>query len=226
MVGLTVALIVGIGLPLGAFIYAVIKKRALPFLLGVLAFVISQMALRLPLLKFLTKQSTSFNMLSMTQPIVYFLIIGFSAGIFEEVARYIGIRFFMRQRDFQAGALFGAGHGGVEVIILFGINVVIMLTSSMALVQVDTLLIGSVERVFAMLLHIGLSIIVLYGVVTKKIRYLIMAIILHGVIDSLIGLVPMFVRSEWTIFVIEGALIIMSVSVIIFSIRLKRKGAI
>lgn len=226
MVGLTVALVVGIGLPLGAFIYAIFTKQAFPFILGVLAFVISQIAIRLPLLKLLTKQSTSFHMLSVTKPIVYFLVLGFSAGIFEEVARYIGIRFFMKQRDFQAGALFGAGHGSIEAIIFFGFHVVIMLTSSMALVQGDALLIGSVERLFAMLLHIGLSIIVLYGVVTKKIRYLIMAIILHGVINSLIGLVPMFVRAEWTIFVIEGALIIMSVSVMIYSIRLKRKGAI
>lgn len=226
MLGMTCAIIIGIVLPLGLFVYALVKKRAILFVLGIFAFVVSQMLLRLPLLNYLHSKSISFNMFSVTQPIIYILIIGFSAGIFEEVARYVAIRFFMKQHDFLSGTLFGAGHGGIEAVIFLGIQAIMMVSSPIAIVHSDAFLLGSVERFFAMMFHIGLSIIILYSVAAKQIRYLIVAIILHGIMDSFVGFVLMIVSKPYDIFVIEGILIVMSMSVIIYSIQLKRRGVL
>jgi uncharacterized membrane protein YhfC len=59
-----------------------------------------------------------------------------------------------------------------------------------------------IERLFAMLLHIGLTVIVYYGVVNAKKIYLPMAILLHMLMDTFPaiyqrGLVPLWVVEVW-----------------------------
>jgi uncharacterized membrane protein YhfC len=58
------------------------------------------------------------------------------------------------------------------------------------------------ERVFAMLLHIGLSVVVFYSVVSAKKIYLLLAILLHMLMDSFAalyqrGLLPMWATEIW-----------------------------
>ena len=59
-----------------------------------------------------------------------------------------------------------------------------------------------VERVFAMLLHIGLTVIVYFGVVNRKKLYLPLAILLHMLMDTFPalyqrGLVPLWAVEVW-----------------------------
>ena len=58
------------------------------------------------------------------------------------------------------------------------------------------------ERVFAMFLHIGLSVIVYYGVVSGKKAYLPLAIVLHMLMDTFPamyqrGLLPLWAVELW-----------------------------
>ena len=58
------------------------------------------------------------------------------------------------------------------------------------------------ERVFAMLLHIGLSVVVFYSVVSAKKIYLLLAILLHMLMDSFAafyqrGLLPLWAVEIW-----------------------------
>ena len=46
------------------------------------------------------------------------------------------------------------------------------------------------ERLFVISVHVGFSIIVLYSVRLNKISYLLVSIILHGIIDAGIGILP------------------------------------
>lgn len=47
------------------------------------------------------------------------LLLGLSAGVFEEGARYLAYRFWVRRaRAFREGVVFGLGHGGAEAIAL------------------------------------------------------------------------------------------------------------
>ncbi len=62
-----------------------------------------------------------------------------------------------------------------------------------------------IERVFAMLLHIGLSVIVYYGVISKKKGALPAAILLHMLMDTFPalyqrGLVPLWAAEVWAAF--------------------------
>jgi len=50
--------------------------------------------------------------------------------------------------------------------------------------QSTDFLIGGLERIFAITIQIALSIVVLYGVRKKNFLYLLLAILLHGVVDS------------------------------------------
>ena len=44
---------------------------------------------------------------------------GLSAGLFEEIARYLTYRFWLKDsQNWKSGLMFGAGHGGIEAMIL------------------------------------------------------------------------------------------------------------
>ena len=55
------------------------------------------------------------------------------------------------------------------------------------------------ERLFAMLLHIGLTVIVFYGIKTAKKRYLPLAILLHMLMDTFPSLYQRGVVQLWTV---------------------------
>lgn len=215
---------IAIGVPVFFFIYAIFTKRLIPFILGVLTFIISQVILRLPLINYLNENSIHFTMLSMTRPVLFSILLAFSAGIFEEVARFIMMRLFMKERSWKAGFLFGAGHGGIEAILFVGIPV-LMFTPTSPLIN-GQFFVGGIERLFAIILHIGLSIIVLNSVVQKKYRYLFVAIIIHGLVNSSIGIVPLLFQQQLQIIIVESILIIVSMSVLIYAIYLKRKDVL
>ena len=56
-----------------------------------------------------------------------------------------------------------------------------------------------IERLFAMLLHIGLTVVVYYGVVTDKKICLPVAIILHMLMDTFPALYQRSVVPLWTV---------------------------
>jgi uncharacterized membrane protein YhfC len=47
-----------------------------------------------------------------------------TAGVFEETARYIAYRFLLKEHNMENGLIYGVGHGGIESIMLVGVNVV------------------------------------------------------------------------------------------------------
>ena len=224
MVEIIFTVVVSIGLPLILFLYACMKKRYIPFILGIVAFVLSQVLLRIPILQYLGESSISYSMLSATQPVLFAILLGLSAGVFEELGRFIFMFFFMKQRDWKAGFLFGAGHGGIEAILFVGIGMLALLFSSTANVEVANIFVGGIERFFAMLLHIGLSIIVLQGVVQKRFLYVVLAILIHGFIDALVGILPLYVPKDYVLIVLEGTLALIALAVLGYSLWMKRKG--
>jgi len=220
MTGWIFTIIIAIVLPLSFVIYAILKKRWIPFFLGVLAFTVSQLLIRIPLLQYVEKNSIDFLFFSSVHPIQYAIVLGFSAALFEEGARYLAMRYLMKQRDWLSGFLFGAGHGGIEALIIVGIP---MLSVFPLTVGNGMLALAGVERFFAMLLHIGLSIIVLRGIKQKRLSYLVIAIAIHTGIDSMIGILPVFIPQEYVVVSIESILAFVAVSVISYGIYSKRR---
>ena len=78
-----------------------------------------------------------------------------------------------------------------------------------------------IERLFALILHIELSVVVFYGVVNSKKAYLPLAIILHMLMDSFPalyqrGLVPLWSVELWVAFCVAA--------IGVFTLRLYRKS--
>ncbi|HDR4423540.1 TPA: YhfC family intramembrane metalloprotease [Bacillus cereus] len=224
MNGLIFTTMICFGLPLVALLYAVWKKRSIPYMLGILAFVVSQILIRIPLLNYVNGTSTGFQMFSVMQPVLFALLLSLSAGIFEEIARFIAMRYFMKQRDWQSGFLFGTGHGGIEAVLIVGIPVISLLLSQTVIQNGDSYYFAGIERIFAMVLHIGLSFIILQAVVQKKFRYVVYAILIHGTTNALAVIISLYVQGKNGIIMSEVSLAICALLVFSYSFILKRKG--
>jgi len=226
MVGILFALLISIGIPVSLFIYAILKKQIWPFVLGIVAFVGSQIVIRLPILQFLGENSVTYSMFSAKNPILFAIIIAFTAGIMEELARFILMRYAMKKRTWQSGFIFGAGHGGIEAVLLVGLGAFVMLFSVTGEQYSGDFLIGGIERLFAMLLHIGLSLLVLQSVVQKRYIYVVVAIFIHGFVNSLVGIYPQFLPPNMALIAIEVTLAFVALGLFVYSLFLKRKGVL
>lgn len=148
----------------------------------------------------------------------YALYGGLMAGLFEETGRFLSMKLILKKESPAAktGIAYGVGHGGIELLLLFGATMVSNLAisalinsgnldvllatvpeASRAQVQaqleglqtltVTTLLFGLWERVSAIILQVGLSIIV-WTAVRKGGKWLWLfpaAILLHALVDAL-----------------------------------------
>lgn len=241
----TLNLLICIGVPIGVLIYLLVKKKEYlkPFLMGVVVFVVSQVCLRIPLLNIVLAQTSWYQSLSNLHPISYSIFLGITAGIFEEVGRYCGFNYGLkRNRSFKDGVAFALGHGGIEAILLAGIsslyNLLILLyisfghTSGTILgVDIQTaiasfssasylsIIVIGIERIFAMCIHLGLTMLVLYGVNKNKIGYLLLAMFIHGVVDFGAVLLGIF---GFNTIIIESWCLLCALIAIILTMKIKR----
>lgn len=147
----------------------------------------------------------------------YALYGGMAAGIFEETGRFISMKWILKKEPARAlpGVTYGIGHGGAEMILLFGLGMISNLVLSLMIntgqadtllasvpaeaqeqvqaqfAQLQTLVAGSVllglwERLSALLLQIGLSLMV-WTAVKRGGKWLWLfpaAILPHFVVDG------------------------------------------
>lgn len=176
------------------------KGLWISFIVGMLAFVISQMMIRIPLLNIITQQH-SISLFTLKHPIVYILILAFTAGLFEETARWIGFQCIKKKHSTIYDAFaFGLGHGGIEAMLLIGIPLLSVST------DLTNVLLACGERIIAIAFHVAMSIIVWYGVKEHKNKYTIVAILLHMLLDcsAILG------NQVW---IVEGYILILTIIV-------------
>ena len=177
------------------------------------------------------------------QPIFNAVVLGLSAGIFEEIARYAGYRWWAKEaRSWSKGLLYGAGHGGIEAIL---VGVLVMYTflqmhtlqglDLAAVVPADQLevvsaevsaywssawydsFLSTLERLLTIPVQIGLSIIVLQVFTRRQVYWLLIAILWHALIDA----VAVYASGAWGVYVAEAfiALFAMVSILVIFLLR-------
>jgi uncharacterized membrane protein YhfC len=241
-----------IAMPIALGIYLVNKLHAggKIWIIGAATFIISQVG-HLPFNSYLlnpvlgTIQQTCHGV---SGSLIVALLLGLSAGIFEECARYGMFRWWLKDKQsWNTAVLAGAGHGGIEAIILGGIVMVVYLNmvalrnsdlSNLNLtpdqleitrqqIQIywstpwyDTLF-GAIERAFTIPFHIMASVVVLQ-VFTRRsgqqqIGWLGLAIVLHALMDASV----VFIAGQWNGYVAEVVLGIMVIFeiIIIFALR-------
>jgi uncharacterized membrane protein YhfC len=174
------------------------------------------------------------------------VFLGLAAGIFEETARWILFKFFLKdKRSWNAGVLVGAGHGGVEAFLLGVmsvftlINMIVLRNVDMSAMgippeqlaaaqqQVDAFwaspayvgLLGFAERIFAITLHIALSVMVLYSIAYKKPTWFWLAVLWHAIVDAL----AVYIAPLVTALAVEGIIAVMALIslAILFGLRKK-----
>ena len=135
----------------------------------------------------------------------FVLLSACTAGVFEEVGRWIGYRKVLRgERSQRVGVMYGLGHGGCESMLLVSLPMVALLIggilashghiNSAPVVnairqQIEGLGAWGVplavfERASAMALHVGLSLIVLQALTHTDRPWLLIAIVIHVVVDA------------------------------------------
>lgn len=174
-------------LPLGAAVYLCSRKKGFwkPVLTGAITFFVFQILIRLPIIQLVLPHMPWYLKMSINQPLLYALFIGATAGLAEEFGRYITMRLFLKNNVRVAdGIAFGVGHGGIEAILLVGINTLIVLLVASRSISPGLMFAGGIERIATLMLHICWSVMVMKSMWEKKSVWLFVAFFTHTIIDG------------------------------------------
>ncbi|MDQ3811759.1 MAG: YhfC family intramembrane metalloprotease [Chloroflexota bacterium] len=180
------------------------------FWIGALTFFLSQVVTRIPAVQAIGPTLQSAPGLLWT----WVLVLALTAGLFEEVGRYVAFRWLAhRERLTWANTVFfGIGHGALEAMLL-GAGLTVVSLASMMSMTPETLaalppeqrglaeqqlaqaaaapawagLLGAWERMWAMALHVGFSVVVLQAFRRHAVRWLWLAIVAHAAVDFTVG---------------------------------------
>lgn len=172
------------------------------------------------------------------------IVLGFTAGLCEETARYLVYRFWIKDaRTWRQAVMFGAGHGGIEAIIVGGlvalsfVNLVVLRMMDVSTLglppeQLTALqkqvadywsapwyatLLGAVERALTIPFHIAMAVMVLQAVKRRNLLWLLAAISSHMAINATALYALGRVGPYWTEAIVAG----FSVMSLIFLFALK-----
>jgi len=192
-----IAVIIEIGLPIILAIYVHRKYRVsyAIFFLGIAFFLIS--LVRIPL----NSIFSSFIYKYLIGDLAYMLSVlfaSFTAGLFEEGVRVLALGIIIKKRSFEKAIMYGIGHGGGgESMILVGFSVLISfiafkffpeiipsnITGQISGISWYVPLVGAVERIFAMVIQVSLSILIISAFTRKRYYFILIAVLYHTVID-------------------------------------------
>jgi uncharacterized membrane protein YhfC len=178
------------------------------------------------------------------------IFLGLSAGLWETFARWGVYRWWAEDaRSWRKGVLLGAGHGGIEAIILgclvlvnfaylasmrhiAGPNALVpaaqfdlakaQIDAYWALPWYDTIL-GAVERALTIPFHIAMSVIVLQAFTRRKAYWIALAVLWHAAADGFaaVYLSRLWAGQPWGTYAVEGILAINALLAVavIFALR-------
>lgn len=167
LLSILIFLIICVIFPIVASVLICKKYKALPkiVIIGALVFICFQVLTRIPLLNYLYTQSW-FLKFTLTNPLLQGFFLSITAGLFEELGRFIAFKFFLKSYNLTLnnGLVYGIGHGGIEALLVVAIPAILTEFTG----EWNQLLLSGIERLLAMIFHIGLSLYVLYSVKHKK----------------------------------------------------------
>ena len=178
-------------------------------------------------------------------PWLYALYGGLAAGLFEETGRLMAMK-LLKKKDSQPdlSLMYGAGHGGIEVLLVMGLtmaqNLVYALMmnagqteailasapeaqaqvlasglQSLAATPAWLFLVSPLERVIALVLHMSLSVLVWRAVTQKGKFYLYVAAIgIHALVDAVAVLLQQY---GVPVLVIEAVMAAIDVAVVFWA---------
>lgn len=181
------------------------------------------------------------------------VLLGLLAGIFEETSRYVLFRYVMKNsRTWEDGITIGLGHGGIEAIFigLMAISTLAQMTAMRGMTDLSSLGIpadqiaavktqltsywsqpdimpffGFMERISAMCLHIGLSVLVMYSIVSGQRKWYWFALVWHALVDALaVYLYPKILAGSNVLLGtlgLESLVALLGAGLLVYAIRLR-----
>jgi uncharacterized membrane protein YhfC len=237
-----------IAMPIGLTIYLtrIFKHKWHLVWIGAATFIISQV-LHIPFNSLVSPEFNKFSFISLplvVQNVIISIFFGLSAGFFEELSRYAMYRWWAKDaRMWGSGLLAGVGHGGIEAIILgflvlYGyIQMIIVRGMDISkLVAPDKIelistqiqafwsapwyltILGALERLFTIPLHLACSLLVLQVFTRNKIWWVGLAVLFHALVD---GMVVFVSQIGFSMLATEGIIGIFALvsTAIIFALR-------
>ncbi|MGB9751952.1 MAG: YhfC family intramembrane metalloprotease [Roseiflexus castenholzii] len=191
------------------------------FAYGAIIFLLFQLITRVPLV--LAIQGALAPQLQASRPLLFgwLAALALTAGLAEEIGRYVGYRWLFREeKTWSRAVMYGLGHGGLESIVLVAGLTLLGLINLLALSAVDlaTLpltddqrelarqqlaaiaaqpdwlpLVGAWERLWTLPFHVALSVMVAQVFRRRQIWWLWVAIATHTLVNLLaVGVAPAF----------------------------------
>jgi uncharacterized membrane protein YhfC len=212
----------------------------IPFAYGAIIFVVFALVLKLPwLIPLGTWVKSHPSMMN-----AFLAVSAVSAGLFEEVGRYIGYRLFLKgDTRTSTAVMYGLGHGGIESILFAGVNllatsIMLMLlangtlsnpeiatklhAATQSLTPVKALVPPVAERIGAIMFHVAMSLVVLQAVARRQLRWVAYAIVAHAALDTLaVSAGPLHVN----VYLLEALVVVLGVAALYVAAKIAREGA-
>ncbi|NLG97245.1 MAG: YhfC family intramembrane metalloprotease [Chloroflexi bacterium] len=187
------------------------------FLIGAGIFIIFQLVTRIPLISVAQVYLTPLIQSSRAFSFAWIVFLSLTAGLFEEFGRYVGYRWMLPRdpKTWKTGVMYGLGHGGIEAIVLVGVTQVVTFvilslfpvlqgslpaevlaplsqTVAAAAGSPDYLpLLAAWERLWTVLFHVALSLIVLQVFRRGRFAWIWAAVALHTAGNLFVIGIPM-----------------------------------
>lgn len=242
ILAMAVSALIGIAVPV--VLYVIYRKKGanhLPFWTGAVTFVL--FAFVLEQLAYFFFMKTALWKTITGNLLLYGVVGGLFAGVFEETGRFVAFKTVLRKKrgnDHNA-LMYGAGHGGVEAVILLSASMVMTIIFSLqynagqssALGGLDTaqallntpfwmLLVGAVERIAAIAIHMALSVLVWFAAKNGKKFWLFpLAILLHLLVDAVAVILS---GSGVNVWIIEGTVYLMAIAFVFLAVVVWKKN--
>lgn len=248
ILGVLCSALLSIGVPIALFLVGKVKFRAKisSFLIGAGTFFLFAMVLE-QLLHFLVIGVLGLN--AANSPWLYAVYAAAAAAIFEESGRILAMKFWMKKRlDFSNALMYGIGHGGMESILIGGLNSIgnlvsmLMINSgamqaSLAALPAESakqtvsqlsalwatpaplFFASGIERVSAIILHIGLSLLIYRAVKFGSRRMAALAYGIHFIVDFF----AVVCAARIPVLILEAAVFAMAIGALLLSLKLNQQ---
>ncbi|MDR0320615.1 MAG: YhfC family intramembrane metalloprotease [Treponema sp.] len=247
---MAVSAVISIGLPIALFIFLYKKHGAkfLPMIIGAAAFIIFALILESAIHFFVLKtfslkeKPLIYILYGIFMAGIFEETARFISFKILQKKNYTGI---------STGLSYGVGHGGIEAVLLAGVSMVSAIVLSIIIntgsieiitnklegtaleqmnVQIDLLvttksymfLLSGIERTFAIIIQISLSVIVFYSVFCKNKMWLFpLAILLHAIIDLPAAAYQVGVIKN--VLLVEGTVCLSAAGIVVLVINVHKK---
>lgn len=248
IIGVICSIVLSVGVPLALLIVGKVKYQAKisSFFIGAGTFFLFAMVFE-QLLHYLVVLVCGLN--AQSNPWLYYVYAAAAAAVFEETGRILAMKFWMKKRlDFPNALMYGFGHGGIEAVLLVGLTNISTLRSmlminsgamqnvlaalpaesaSQTLSQLSSLwttpaslfFVSGIERLGAMTLHIGLSLLIYRAVTSGKRGIAALAYGIHFAVDFF----AVAFAAVLPVYLLELIVLALAVGTLVLSLKLNRR---